>query len=59
MVAGSPYAAQALQQLAGKDEGREARLNELRCALAALELERLLSDLPSTSQTNHSDVSCG
>lgn len=46
-VTGSPYAAaQALQQLAGEDEHRELRLDELRYALGTLEPKQLLSDLP-------------
>lgn len=46
-LAGSPYAAaQALQQLAGEDERRELRPDELRYALGTLEPEQLLSDLP-------------
>jgi hypothetical protein len=48
-LAGSPYAAaQALQQLAGEDERRELRPDELRYALGTLEPEQLLSDLPAT-----------
>ena len=47
-LAGSPYAvAQALQQLAGEDDRRELRPDELRYALGTLEPEQLLSDLPS------------
>ncbi|ELY55613.1 hypothetical protein C491_15642 [Natronococcus amylolyticus DSM 10524] len=46
-LTGSPYAAaRALQQLAGEDERRELRPDELRCALGTLEPEQLLSDLP-------------
>jgi HPt (histidine-containing phosphotransfer) domain-containing protein len=48
-LAGSPFAAaQALQQLAGEDERRELRPDELRYALGTLEPEQLLSDLPAT-----------
>ncbi|MDG5820798.1 helix-turn-helix domain-containing protein [Natronococcus sp. A-GB7] len=48
-LTGSPYAAaRALQQLAGEDERRELRPDELRYALGTLEPEQLLSDLPST-----------
>ena len=46
-LAGSPYAAaRALQQLAGEDERRELRPDELRYALGTLEPEQLLSDHP-------------
>jgi hypothetical protein len=46
-LAGSPYAvARALQQLAGEDECRELRPDELRYALGMIEPEQLLSDLP-------------
>ena len=48
-LAGSPYAAaRALQQLAGEDDHRELRPNELRHALGTLDPEQLLSDLPPT-----------
>jgi hypothetical protein len=46
-LAGSPYAAaRALQQLAGENDRRELRPDELRYALGTLEPEQLLSDLP-------------
>ena len=46
-LTGSPYAAaRALQQLAGEDDRRELRPDELRYALGTLESEQLLSDLP-------------
>jgi hypothetical protein len=48
-LTGSPYAAaRALQQLAGEDDRRELRPDELRYALGTLEPEQLLSDLPAT-----------
>ncbi|WP_306055633.1 HTH domain-containing protein [Natronococcus wangiae] len=48
-LAGSPYAAaRALHQLAGENEPRELRLDELRYALGTLEPTQLLSDLPPT-----------
>ncbi|WP_241431332.1 winged helix-turn-helix transcriptional regulator [Natronococcus amylolyticus] len=48
-LAGSPYAAaRALQQLAGEDERRELRPDELRHALGTLEPEQLFSDLSPT-----------
>jgi hypothetical protein len=47
-LTGSPYAAaRALQQLAGEDECRELRPDELRYALGTLEPEQLLSNLPA------------
>ena len=48
-LTGSPYtAARALQQLAGEDELRELRPDELRYALGTLEPKQLLSELPPT-----------
>jgi hypothetical protein len=46
-LAGPPYAAaRTLQQLAGENDRRELRPDELRYALGTLESEQLLSDLP-------------
>jgi hypothetical protein len=46
-LTGSPFAtARALQQLAGEDERRELRPDELRYALGTLESKQLLADLP-------------
>ncbi|MFC6764317.1 HTH domain-containing protein [Natrinema soli] len=48
-VVSSPYAAaRALYQLAGEDESRELRPDELRYALSMLEPQQLLADLPPT-----------
>jgi hypothetical protein len=51
----SPYAAaRALQQLAGEDECRELRLDELRYVLETLESEQLLADLsPAVGRIVH------
>lgn len=50
----SPYAAaRALQQLAGEEECRELRPDELRCALGTLEPDHLLSDPPPVGRIVH------
>jgi hypothetical protein len=49
-LTGSPYdVARALQQLSPEDDAREVRPDELRYALATLDPERILPDLPPTA----------
>lgn len=48
-LAGSPYdVARALHQLSPEEDGRDVRLGEVRYALATLDAERILPDLPPT-----------